>query len=101
MQKYVFANPNQQVDENDFCETQNDTCGMNVEVFHQLVWTFDIIKDIVHFKVGTFQYMPQKCSDIMYNVIYLGKVYENCEEIFSRVNCEMGICFTANSLRTQ
>ncbi|XP_037032938.1 uncharacterized protein LOC119071920 [Bradysia coprophila] len=75
---YLFVSPNQNMDENAFCETQNSTCGFDVDT---------LMKALV----------PQSCSDFMSEVKFLDRPYD-CEDIFKPMKTEMGQCFTANSL---
>lgn len=44
------------------------------------------------------QFLPQKCSEFMFNVTYLGRPLNDCEELFKLQNTEMGYCYIANSL---
>lgn len=60
------------------CASINSSCGVNLEV---------IKRDL----------LPQKCSDFMTKVTYLGEEID-CEKIFKLYQTDIGDCFTANSL---
>lgn len=81
LQSFLFQSPNQPIEIlDDYCQYQNETCGLNLKVLQN-------------------RFLPKKCDDFIVNVTYLGRLYE-CQDLFKLFHTEMGYCYIANSLHS-
>ncbi|XP_073848122.1 pickpocket 29 isoform X1 [Musca autumnalis] len=76
---YMFTNPNNFHFKEDYCDGLNSTCGVDILRLRREI-------------------LPSSCQFFMANVSYLGKVVENCEDIFKFHQLEMGYCYLANNI---
>lgn len=102
IRSYLFVSPNQNLDEYEFCNSQNKTCGFDVDTLMRAVMKLHIrtILKSSLIKLYVLQFFPQSCNDFMSELTFLGRSYD-CNEIFKPIKTEMGQCFTANSLHVQ
>ncbi|KAI8125107.1 Pickpocket protein 19 [Lucilia cuprina] len=76
---YMFTNPNHIHFKEDYCDGLNSTCGVDI---------LRVRKEL----------LPKSCEDFMTNISFRGMLYENCTDIFTFHELEMGYCYLSNNL---
>ncbi|KAM7353604.1 pickpocket 29 isoform 1-T1 [Cochliomyia hominivorax] len=76
---YMFTNPNNIHFKEDYCDGLNATCGVDI---------LRVRKEL----------LPSSCEDFMTNITFRGILHENCTDIFTFHELEMGYCYLSNNL---
>lgn len=79
-QTFLYHSPMSQLEEFQYCEKQNESCGLNLTIL-------------------TEKFAVKECDEAIIAASYKGKNY-TCKDLFVKYRTDMGLCFTTNSVHS-